>query len=389
MVSDERQVEQALRWRLVLGQHADDHLELEPSGEAGGGPSQDLADRLTEARALDVPLDYIYDREHSERMHRAASTDGGRGLSVPLWLNEVRRLFPKEAARVMEQDALVRYGLEELVTDPDVLRQAEPTEPLLHAILNFKHLMKGAVLDAAREIVDAVVEQLSARLETETRPAFHGPIDPLGRSPVRSFRNTDWRRTIRRNLRHYDSEKGRLVADRIYFRHRQRMRSPWHVVVAVDQSGSMVDSLIHSAVMAAIFARLPAVSVSLVLWDHRVMDVSHLAHDPVEVLMSCQLGGGTKMLPALQHCAALVTEPRRTVMVMLSDWHLAGERPAVLALAKRLTEAGVHGIGLSALDADCNPVFDEAFARRLAGCGWFVAALTPKRLAEHVGRIIA
>lgn len=387
-MKDERQVEQALRWRLVLGQHADEHLDLDPGGEAGIGPSKDLAERLTEAQALELPLDYIYDREHADRMHRSASRDGAEGLSVPLWLNQVRRLFPKEAARVMEQDALVRYGLEELVTDPDVLRQAEPSEPLLQAILNFKHLMRGEVLDAAREVVDAVVEQLSARLETETRPALHGPLDLQGRSPVRSFRNTDWRRTVRRNLRHYDREQGRLVADRIYFRHRQRARSPWHVVIAVDQSGSMTDSLVHSAVMAAIFARLPAVSVNLVLWDHRVMDVSHLADDPVEVLMSCQLGGGTRMLPALQHCAALVTEPRRTVMVMLSDWHLAGERAGVLALATRLTEAGVHGIGLSALDADCNPVFDEAFARRLAGCGWFVAALTPKRLAEHIGRII-
>jgi hypothetical protein len=104
--------------------------------------------------------------------------------------------------------------------------------------------------------------------------------------------------------------------------------------------------------------------------------------------MSCQLGGGTRLLPALQHCASLITEPRRTILVVLSDWHLSGERPAVLAHAKKLTEAGVHGVGLCALDADCRGVYDEAFARRLAGCGWFVAALTPKQLAEHVGRVI-
>ncbi len=377
----DRQVEQALRWRLMLGRHADEHLGFEP----GDDPATSA---LARAQALDAPLDYIYDREHARRMHRSASRGGGDGLSVPRWLASVRRLFPREAARVMEQDALLRYGLEELVTDPDVLRAAEPTEALLHAILQFKHLMKGDVVEAARGIVDAVVAQLSERLETDTRPALHGPAGTHGGTSVRSFRNTDWGRTIRRNLRHYDTEHDRLVADRIYFRNRQRMRSPWHIIIAVDQSASMTDSLVHSAVMAAIFARLPAVSASLVLWDHRVVDVSHLANDPVEVLMSCQLGGGTHLSPALEHCASLVTEPRRTVLVVVSDWYLLGEGPRVLAAATRLTEAGVKGIGLCALDTDGNAAFDEAFARQLAGCGWFVAALTPKRLAEHVGRII-
>ena len=49
----------------------------------------------------------------------------------------------------------------------------------------------------------------------------------------------------------------------------------------------------------------------------------------------------------------------------------------------------VIGVGLCALDADARPVYDERFAKELAGCGWFVAAMTPKKLAEHIGKIIA
>jgi hypothetical protein len=58
-------------------------------------------------------------------------------------------------------------------------------------------------------------------------------------------------------------------------------------------------------------------------------------------------------------------------------------------MAQELVEAGVRCIGLNALDREANPVFDEAFAKKLAGAGWFVASLTPKRLAEHVAKWIA
>lgn len=384
--ADDRRVEQAIRWRLILGQHADENLGFE---RLRGRGSAALDGILGDAERLETPLSYIYDREHTERSHRQAGAGQGGGLSVPMWLSRVRDLFPREAAQIMERDALTRYGLHELVTDAEVLRRAEPSDDLLRAILQFKHLMKGPVLEAARELVAEVVARIAGRLETECRPALYGPMAPRRRSPVKSFKNTDWTRTIRRNLKHYDTERRRLVAERIHFKHRGRRRSPWHIVVAVDQSGSMTDSLIHAAVMAAIFTRLPAVEVTLVLWDHRLVDVSHLAHDPIEVLMGCQLGGGTRMLPAMRHCADRITDPRRTLFVLISDWFVWGDREACLTLAEEIAESGVHAIGLSALDTDCRPVCDERFARALAGCGWTVAAMTPRMLAEHVGELLA
>lgn len=378
-------VERALRWRLVLGRHADDALGFDAVAE--GDPHGDLADQLTEAQQVDVPLAYIYEREHRQRQHRQGAT-AGDGLSVPMWLARVRTLFPREAVEVMERDALHRYGLTELVTDPEVLRKQTPTPGLLKAILQFKHRMTGPVLVEARAIVAAVVAELRATLETATRPALYGPSRPDGRPPVRAARNVDWHRTIARNLRNYDLERRQLVVDRVDYRHRTQARSAWRIILAVDQSGSMLDSLIHASVMAAIFAGLPAVDVRLVLWDHRLVDVSHLAPDPLEVLMGVQLGGGTVLRPALRYCADLITVPERTILCVLSDWYLGDDPAPCLALARELTEAGVTGIGLSALDADGHAAADTRFAQKLADCGWFVAALTPRKLAEHVGRIL-
>lgn len=393
----DHQIDQALRWRLILGRHADGWLGAErvqdrvpepPEGEGAGGGA-DLAGRVGEAEQMDLTLEYIYEREQAERAHRPSAQGRTSSLSVPAWVKGVRTLFPREAVEVLERDALVRYGLTELVTDPELLRRAEPDMALLKAILQFKHLMTGDVLEAAREVVRQVVAELSETLLDDCRPALFGPRDPDRRPPRRTFANTDWHRTIKKNLRHWDSARERLVAERIYHHHRQRDRPAWRIIVAVDQSGSMSDSLIHSAVMAGIFATLPAVQTHLVLWDDRCVDLSEHVNDPLEVLMSTQLGGGTQMHPAMVYCAGLVTEPERTIFVLMSDWLLQGERAECLALAHELHEAGVVCIGLNALDADCRPVHDELFARELAGRGWLVASLTPRQLAEHVGRILA
>jgi Mg-chelatase subunit ChlD len=389
---DTDQIDRAMRWRLLLGRHGADALAVEPSmgrpDAEGGGLPPDLAERMDAADPLEKALDFIYDREFAKRSHRQVGRGSGAGLTIPAWLSGVRELFPKEAAEVLERDALHRYGLTELVTDPDILARAEPTTDLLKAIVQFKHLMDGPVLEVARARVREIVERIRAELETDTRPALTGPVRPSDGPAVRSFRNVDWKRTIHRNLKNWDQATGRLVADRIDFRHRAQDRSRWRIVISVDQSGSMTDSLIHAAVMAGIFAGLPAVTVHLVLWDHRIVDMSDHVHDPLEVLMRVQLGGGTDMLPALHYCTALVTEPARTLYVVLSDFYVWGDKNAILAHCEELSAAGVRGVGLCALDASGTPVYDEQFARELADRGWFVGALTPRRLAEHVGRIL-
>jgi len=383
-------LEAALRWRLILGRFGDDRLGIDRLEEASGTVAEpgDLSQHLSEGSQMDQSLEFIYDRAFARRAHRQAGRGAGSALSIPAWLSRSRALFPEEAARVIEQDALWRFGMTELVTDAEILRESEPSTDLLKAILQFKHLMNGEVLEAAREIVAAVVAELAQTLRTECEPALFGASDRVPRPPLRNFRNTDWHRTIRENLRRYDTDNERLVVDRIRYRHRQRTRGEWRVIIAVDQSGSMLDSLIHSCVMAAIFATLPALDVRLVLWDHRIVDVSDQVDDPLETLMGVQLGGGTRLLPALTYCADLVAEPEKTLLVVLSDWYIWSEGSACLKLAAELTEAGVHGIGLCALDADGAPIFDERFARELAGAGWFVAALTPKRLAEYVAKKI-
>lgn len=243
----------------------------------------------------------MYNREQGDDVRdRTGSLDASR-LTAVTWITKIRKLFPKETVEILERHALDRYGMTELLTDREVLEKLGNQE-LLKTILQLKHLMKGDVLEAARRIVRKVAEDIAKKLNQDIRRSLLGRIDRNSSSPVRSMRNLDIQKTIRRNLKHYDTEQERIMLEQVYFHGRTRKYSQWRVIIAVDESGSMLDSVIHSAVMAGIFAKLPMLDTRLVIFDTQVVDLSSHMDDPVATLMSIQLGGGTYITGALQYC---------------------------------------------------------------------------------------
>jgi hypothetical protein len=82
------------RWRLVLGQLAEERLAA-----SAGSESYERMDRV---------LDYLYGREHGRRGLRTSGSgrDGGRGPSaftVPDWIRQVRELFPADTCDVIRR----------------------------------------------------------------------------------------------------------------------------------------------------------------------------------------------------------------------------------------------------------------------------------------------
>jgi Mg-chelatase subunit ChlD len=246
--------------------------------------------------------------------------------------------------------------------------------------------MQGRVLDEARRLVRKVVEDLKRRLENQVRNALFGRLNRFQHSPLRVAQNFDWRGTIRRNLKHYDPECALLVLQDVLFFARVERKIPWTVVLCIDQSGSMAASVIHSAVLAGILAGLPMLRVKLVVFDTSFTDLSDRVDDPVEVLMSVQLGGGTDIGQALTYCEQLVEDPHRTVLVLVSDFCEGASPVRLLSVCKRLREAGVVLLGLASLDEGAMPAYDRQMAERLAALGMDIAAVTPLQLAEWLAK---
>jgi Mg-chelatase subunit ChlD len=258
----------------------------------------------------------------------------------------------------------------------------QPNMALLRTILTYKSMMQGEVLNQARRIVRQVVEDLKRRLEPQVRRVMWGKLNRFQHSPLRVAQNFDWRRTLRDNLKYYDPERERIIARQVRFFARVERHTPWHVLLAVDQSGSMLDSVIHSAVMAGILARLPALRLNLVVFDTSVVDLSGYVDDPTEALMSVQLGGGTDIAGALSYCETLLENPQRSILIVVSDFYEGGHPQRLVAAVKRLRESGVRVLGLAALDPDANPSYNHTLAARLVDAGAEIAALTPLQLAE-------
>jgi Mg-chelatase subunit ChlD len=366
-----------VRWRLVLGESAEESLGCELNGEE---------------QACDRALDFLYDREYTPGRNVRKSSDRSGSLdpsqlNVPEWINQIHELFPKRTIERLEKDALERYQLQEMVTNPEVLQRAEPSQTLLKAILHTKHLMNQQVLEMARVLVRRTIEQLMEKLSRPLQQPFLGAMDRRKRSNLKIAKNFDAETTIRRNLAHFDPESQRLFIRTPYFYSRVRRHvDRWQIIVLVDESGSMADSVIHSAVTAAIFFGIRSIRTHLVLFDTEVVDVTEHCSDPVETVMKVQLGGGTDIGRALHYAAGLVDNPRRTIIILITDFYEGGPATRLLSTAKQLLESGVTLLGLAALDDRAEPNYDRAMAEKFVAMGAHVGAMTPGELAEWVAQ---
>ena len=366
------------RWRLILGRYA----------------AQPLAQTRFSAGdwKLDQALEYLYGREYEGR--GLAGRSGGPGSLDPSqlravdWLNRSRKLFPQEVFERMQTQAIDRYQLTDLLSDPAVLRSLDATPGLAKALLGVRGRLSGQMRDAVREVIQKTVDEITRKLRNDFVNALVGRRNRMRRSHIKSAQNFDARATIAANLKHYDLERKQLVIEQPRFNARVKRNLPWDVVLCVDQSGSMMDSVIYSAVIAGIMSSLPAVRVKLVVFDTAVVDLTHMAHDPVEVLLTVQLGGGTDIGRAVAYCESLVGNPQRTVFALISDFMEGAAPGPLLAAVQRMAQARVKLLGLAALDESANPVYDRQMAQRLAGHGMHVAALTPTHFAHWLAEVM-
>lgn len=363
------------RWRLLLG-------------EAGTGSLGAIG---PQAFAMDRALAWLYGRDDGKGSQGGLAPEdrldrhGGLGpsaMSVPDWINEIHTLFPKETIERLERDAIERYGIDEVVTNPEVLARATPNVALLQAVLRTKHLMNPAVLTMARTLVAQVVRELMEKMARRVEQAFSGRRQPQRTSARGSASQFAARETLRRNLRHYDAGSGRLVVREPRFRvDSRRVMEPWQLLILVDQSGSMLGSVIHAAVTAACLSGLPGIKTHLIAFDTEVVDLTGQSDDPVELLMNVQLGGGTLIGKAVGYAADLIEVPRRAIVVVISDFYEGAEEHLLIGHVRALTAQGTTVLGLAALDERADPVYDRELAARLVDAGAHVGAMTPGQLA--------
>lgn len=376
------------RWRLILGKVAEEH------GIGCGGDPQ--------AERIEQLVGFLFEpgdgegkggagRGQGQGRGRSSDRQGGSGpsqLTVPDWVDAVHELFPQQSREVMQRELVRRRGIAEIMEKPELLEKIEPNLELVKTLLTHQGLLNPKTRVLARKVIDQVVQELKRTMQIQVEQAITGAIRKDKHSPRRVFRNLDLSTTVRRNLRNYDAASGKLLVDRLFFYAAERKKKPWHVIVVVDQSGSMLESAIFSAVMASIFAELPAVKTSLVLFDTSVVDLSDQVGQPVDVLLSIQLGGGTDITQGLMYANTLVRQPQRTIVVLITDFYEGRPEQDLVAQTRLMADGGVRMIGLGALGYDARPAYNKSTAAKLRKVGMDVLVCTPEKLAECMAQII-
>ena len=353
------------RWRLLLGRNAEDELDTELTREQLG---------------MDRTLEALYDSERS----------GGLGASSPnvaRWLGDIRTYFPSSVVKLMQQDALDRLDLRQMLLEPELLGQVEPDVHLVANLLTLSGVIPARTKQTARQVVRKVVDELEKRLRQPTQQAVRGALQRAQRTSRPRPHEIDWDRTIRKNLRHYSPAHRSVIAERLvgYARRRSALRD---IVLCIDQSGSMASSVVYSSIFGSVLASLRSVSLRFVVFDTNVVDLSEHVRDPVELLFGTQLGGGTDIAQALGYCQQIIVRPAQTILVLISDLFEGGDAEELLLRAAALKQSGVNVACLLALSDQGTPVYDHDHAQAFAELGIPTFACTPDLFPEMMAAAI-
>jgi Mg-chelatase subunit ChlD len=348
------QEERLRRWRLLLGGKQSD-------GTGFGLSGQDLQ--------MDSTLEALYDSDRKAGL-------GGSSPKVARWLGDIRTFFPTSVVRVMQQDALERLNLREMLLQPELLEQVEADVHMVANLMALGRVMPASTKETARMVVRKVVEELQRKLEAPMQQAVMGSLNRAIRNNRPRHNEIDWNRTIRANLKNYQPEYNTVIPERMvgYGRKRSSLRE---IILCVDQSGSMGTSVVYSGIFGAVLASLPAVSTRVVVFDTEVVDLTDDLDDPVDVLFGVQLGGGTDINRAVAYCQGFMQRPQDTIFVLITDLYEGGVAQELLKRAHSIVSSGVQFVTLLALSDDGAPSYDKHLAAQLSALGVPSFACTP------------
>jgi Mg-chelatase subunit ChlD len=349
----------------------------------GGGAADGIGCSLDgDDAARDAALHSLYD---------AQDRRGGLGASSPRvarWLGDIRTYFPSSVVEVMQRDAMERLGLAELLLEPELLATVQPDVHLVGTLLALNAAIPERSRETARVVVRHVVDELERRLAAPMRQAVTGALHRAARTRRPRFVDVDWNRTIAKNLRHYQPEYRTIIPETLVGFGRRSPQVLRDIVLCIDQSGSMASSVVYTSVFGAVLASLRSVRTRLVVFDTAVVDLTEVLSDPVELLFGVQLGGGTDINGALAYCETLVTRPRDTIFVLISDLFEGGVREEMLRRVAAMVGSGVTVIVLLALSDEGAPGYDHDNAAALAALGVPAFACTPDLFPELMATAI-
>lgn len=118
---------------------------------------------------------------------------------------------------VIQNDAVTRCGLKQLLFEPELLENMEPDMGLASTILTLKDQIPKRSKESVRTFIKKIVEEINKLLEQDIRRAVTAAVNKRKHSPIPSASAMDFKMTINRNLKHYNPDLKTIVPEHFYF----------------------------------------------------------------------------------------------------------------------------------------------------------------------------
>jgi Mg-chelatase subunit ChlD len=357
--------ERLRKWRLILGSQANPADDIQLDGEMN---------------RIDQILEALYDNERKGSL-------GNSSPNVNTWLGDIRKYFPKTVVQIIQKDALERIGLKQMLMEPELLESAEPDVNLAATILSLNKVMPEKTRASAKIVVQRVVEEIEKKIKNPMQQAIKGALNHAVRNRRPRYNEIDWNRTILKNLKTYQQDLKTIIPEHL-IGFGKKNQSLKNIILLVDQSGSMAASMVYAGIFGAVMASLRSMKTHMVVFDTAVVDLTEELDDPVELLFSTQLGGGTDINKALIYAEKLISNPAETILILISDLFEGGNENEMIKRVASIKASGVSFVTLLALNDEGAPSFDKSNAGKLANFDIPSFACTPNQFPDLIATAI-
>ncbi len=320
-----------------------------------------------------------------ERLYQTDRT-GGSLPSRPVsakWFGEIRALFPPQIVHLLQRDAIDRFGVKKLLSEPSILEQVEPDVGLIASVLAVKEALSNPAIEGAKKLIERLARAVESKLQFKLLNRISGRQSKGIRVIHPRKSDIDWHLTIRNNLRHYQPELGTIIPNKLYGQPR-KSRALKHLIILVDQSASMSESVIYAGILAGIMYKVPTLKTHFIVFDTSVVDLTDALVDIVELLFEVQLGGGTDIQQALGYAEELIEPSLDTHILLITDLYEGAPEHLLYQRCQQLMDKGVNLFVLLALDDQGKPSYDAKIGKHLATMGIPSFATTPEAFPEVI-----
>lgn len=350
------------RWKLILG------------------PSSDKADPVQlnkEEGEQDELLNAIYGNKDKPGFGKSSH-------KIKRWLDGIRIQFPTEVVQIMQADALERQGVKEMLLEPELLEKIEPSVSLVATILQLQHLIPDKTKSVARALVQKLVDEIEKQLKPNIQFAVQKATRLHSKPTNPQAAHIDWKKTIYRNLKNFRPEISSIIPDQ-WFGFKKGYKLP-QIIILVDKSESMINSVIYAAIISSVLASMKSIKTHLIFFDTEITDLTDEYTDPVDLLFSIPVGGGTDIALAMKYAYQQIQNQEQCLIFLISDLFENGNKTELLKYCKKILDKQVKMFGLLCLNDEGSPDYDVQIAKSLAAMGIECFACSPDRFPDLISK---